>query len=142
MPKRKLTLWVSEQTDQRVRDLSAMHGLTISEVASAHLDQAIRAKAETLGLELLVPVVEAAVHREVAQMTSRLARLLARGTLEAAASRRLTFNVLLQGAEPRHAREINDLAWQRSVESLRKPLAELDEILSAQSLAADAANRC
>ena len=132
MSKRKLTIWVDESTDQRVRDLAAMHNLTLSETAGSYLEQAIRAKAETLGMDLLTPIIEAAVRREVGRMSERLARLLARTALEAASTRRIVYNQLIrQGVDAETAKAINDQSWQRSVESLNKPLAAVDELIRA-----------
>ena len=130
MSKRKLTIWVDESTDQRVRDLAAMHNLTLSETAGSYLESAIQAKAETLGMDLLTPIIEAAVRREVGRMSERLARLLARTALEAASTRRIVYNQLIrQGVDAETAKAINDQSWQRSVESLSKPLAAIDELL-------------
>ena len=130
MSKRKLTIWVDEATDQRVRDLAAMHHLTLSETAGSYLEKAIQTKAETLGMDLLAPIVEAAVRREVGRMSDRLARLLARTALEAASTRRIVYNQLIrQGVDAETAKMINDQSWQSSVDALKRPLAAVDELV-------------
>ena len=131
MSKQKLTIWVDRTTEKVVRDLAAIHNLSVSQVAAQYLKQALQEKADQVGGELVVPAVEAAVHREVASMSDRLARLLARTAIEAATSRRISYNCLLkQGVTGQEARAINDEAWQRSVAALKKPLQGLDDIIA------------
>ena len=53
-----------------------------------------------------------------------------RPALEAASTRRIVYNQLIrQGVDTETAKAINDQSWQRSVESLNKPLAAIDELI-------------
>ena len=107
--------------------------VSASAVAAAYLERAVNDHAETVGAELVVPAVEAAVRREVAGMSDRLAQLQARTALESATARRLLFNLLLEsGYRPDEARGLNDAAWQKSVESLKRPLEAIHELLGME----------
>ena len=133
MAREPLTVWVDPKARQTLCNLAAAQRLSVSKVAAAYLERAVSDHAETVGAELVVPAVEAAVRREVAGMSDRLARLQARTALESATARRLLFNLLLEsGYRPDEARSLNDAAWQKSVESLKRPLEAIHELLGTE----------
>ena len=132
MPKQPITTWLRPHIYKHLQDLAGAKGLTVSTLAAELLEQRLKQHAESAGTELVVPVVEATVRRELSFVAERLARLLARSALEAATSRRLLFNVLIQeGLTPQQAKTMNDAAWTRSVESLKQPLAAVQEVAEA-----------
>lgn len=138
MAREPLTLWIDPKSRKTLCDLAASRNLSVSKVAAAYLEQAVNDHAEAVGAELVVPAVEAAVRREVAGMSDRLARLQARTALESATARRLVFNLLLvSGYGPQEARGLNDAAWQKAVESLKRPLEAIHELLDAAEVTRD-----
>ena len=138
MAREPLTLWIEPKSRKTLCDLAASRNLSVSKVAAAYLERAVNDHAESVGAELVVPAVEAAVRREVAGMSDRLARLQARTALESATARRLLFNLLLaSGYESGEARGLNDAAWQKAVESLKRPLEAIQEVLSTVEVTHD-----
>lgn len=138
MAREPLTIWVEPNARKTLCNLAASQRVSVSKVAAAFLEQAVNNHAESVGAELVVPAVEAAVRREVAGMSDRLARLQARTALESATSRRLLFNLLLvSGYQPQEARGLNDAAWQKAVESLKRPLEAIQEVLSTTGVTHD-----
>lgn len=139
MAREPITLWVEPTTRKTLTQLAATQRLSISKVAASYLESAVHDHGESVGAELVVPAVEAAVRREVAGMSDRLSRLLARNALESATTRRLLFNLLLEhGYNHDEAKNLNNAAWEKAVESLKRPLEALHEILAAGEVSYDA----
>ncbi len=130
--KTKVTTWVTRDAYQALREVATVHNLTISQVAAEILDRGLRERAETAGLGLLGPAVEAVIKREVCRMSDRLAHLLARTALESATARRLIFQLLVRQLTLEEAKHLNQAAWTSSVDTLRKPAQGLNEILAAR----------
>jgi hypothetical protein len=128
--KTKVTTWITRDALRSLRDLAATHKLTVSRVAADVLERGLNERAETAGLGLLGPAVEGVVRREVSRMSDRLAHLIARTALESATARRLVFQLLVRQLTTDEARRLNQAAWTGSVDSLRKPVEGLREILS------------
>ena len=131
--KTKVTTWVGRDVLRSLRDVAAAHHLTVSQVAAEILERGLKQRAETAGLGLLGPAVEAAIKREVGRMSDRLAHLLARTALESATTRRLVFQILARQLTTEEARRLNQAAWTSSVDSLRKPAEGLREILGPRA---------
>lgn len=130
--KTKVTTWVTYDAHCALREVAAAHKLTMSQVAAEILERGLRERAETAGLGLLGPAVEAVIKREVGRMSDRLAHLLARTALEAATARRLIFQILVRELNIDEAKHLNQAAWTSSVDTLRKPAQGLNEILGAR----------
>jgi len=127
----KITTWVDERTAGVLRATAAQNEVSVSEAAALLLRRGVEDRAaEEVGTELLIPAVRGAVRREVAGMSDRLSRLLARSTLEAAATRRLTFQLLVAAYGADRAREMNQEAFKMAVGSMRSPAAPLRELLN------------
>ena len=141
MAREPITLWVEPNTRKTLCHLAASQKVSVSKVAASYLEHAVSNHAESVGAELVVPAVEAAVRREVAARSDRLARLQARTALESATARRLVFNLLLvSGYGAGEARSLNDAAWQKAVESLKRPLEAIQELLGAGEATRDPSN--
>ncbi len=130
--KTKVTTWVTRDALRSLRDLAAVHHLTVSQVAADILERGLKERAETAGLGLLGPAVQGVVKREVGRMSDRFAQLIARTALESATARRLVFQLLVRQLTTDEARRLNQAAWTGSVDSLRKPSEGLREILGAR----------
>ena len=131
--KTKVTTWVTRDALRALRDLAAVHKITVSQVAADLLERGLNERAETAGLGLLGPAVEGVVRREVGRMSDRLAHLIARTALESATARRLVFQILVRQLSTEEARRLNQAAWTGSVDSLRKPAEGLREILGPRA---------
>ena len=127
--KTKVTTWVTLDAHRALRELAASHRLPLSQVAADLLHRGLREQAETAGLGLLGPALEAVVRREVSRMSDRVSHLLARAALEAATARRLLYQLLIREVGAEEARRLNQAAWTGSVDSLRKPAEGLRDIL-------------
>lgn len=123
MKRIKVTGWLDPETARAVRDLAAAHQLTLSEIIAALLKQAVRDHAAEAGANLLVAELRRAIRSETRAAANRLANLLARTSLEAAAARRELFNLLIRLSDAPTARAIHDGAWKAAVDSLRQPIA-------------------
>ena len=129
MGKVKVTTWVDERTVDVVRGLAAQNGVSMSEMCAEMLRVSVAERAGEVGAEVLLPALRGAIRREVAKMSDRLAHLSSRSAYESAASRRLVFQLLAEEFGPEEANARNRAAWKASVESLRKPVEGLREIL-------------
>jgi hypothetical protein len=127
----KITTWVDEGTAGVIRGLAAQQGISVSELCAQLLRRGVEGGAAGgVGAEVLLPAVRASVRREVGRMSDRLAQLLVRSALESAAARRVVYQLLVGELGPKDARHANEVAWTRSVESLKKPARGLREILA------------
>jgi hypothetical protein len=130
----KITTWVDERTAGIIRGLAVQQGVSVSELCAQLLRRGVEEDAAGgVGAEVLLPAVRASVRREVGRMSDRLAHLLARSALESAAARRVVYQLLVGELGPEDARHANEVAWTRSVESLKKPARGLREILEEVS---------
>ena len=101
----------------------------MSEMCAQMLKSSVADRAGEVGVEVLLPAIRGAIRREVARMSDRLAHLSSRSAHESAAARRLVFQLLTEEFGPEEANARNRAAWKASVESLRKPVEGLREIL-------------
>lgn len=130
----KITTWVDEGTASVLRGLAAQHGVSLSELCAQKLKGSVEEEGGAVGMDILLPAVRGAVRRELARMSDRLARLMARSALESAAGRRALYQLLVSEFGADGAAGINRAAWERSVESLKKPAEGLREILGEGSV--------
>jgi len=125
----KFTTWLDAETACGVRDLAATHQLTVSEITSALLREALKHHAADAGANLLVVEIRHVVRTELRAVGNRLAHLLARTALESIAARREIFNLLAHQQDARSAQAIREGSWKAAVDSLRRPLQELRQVL-------------
>jgi len=133
LAKLKTTLWLDAETDRALRDLAAAHHVTVSEAGAELLRRALKDRAASLGVDLLLTEVRRAVRGEVRALGNRLAHLLARTAVESIAGRRELYNLLARLLDAQTARAIHEGSWKASVDSLRHPLEELRQALSPAS---------
>ena len=133
MGKVKITAWVDERTVGVLRGLAAQSGVSMSELCAEKLKASVSEHAGEVGVEVLLPAIRGTIRREVADMGTRVRRLLARSALESAAARRLMFQLLAEEIGLEEANRRNRSAWSSSVESLKKPAEGLREILGETS---------
>lgn len=125
----KLATSVDAETAQTLRDRAVLHHLSLSQAAAELLAGAVRDGAPPGDTLLFLAEVRQTLHRDVARMADRLAYLLVRTAVEAGATRREVFNVLVRlGVDPDAAKRIHESAWEAAVASLRKPVAGLRDL--------------
>ncbi len=125
----KVATLVDAETAQVLRDRAALHKLSLSQAAAELLAGAVKSVATEGSTVLFFAELKQTLHRDMARMADRLAHLLVRGALEAGATRREVFNLLLRsGLPPEAAKQIHDAAWQATVAALRKPVAEVHDL--------------
>jgi hypothetical protein len=125
----KLATLVDAQTAQILRQRATLHQLSLSQTAAELLAGAVKSTATDGSTVLFFAELRQTLHRDVARMADRLAYLLVRGAVEAGATRREVFNLLLRSGLPLEAaKQIHDSAWHATVAALRKPLAEVHDL--------------
>ena len=82
MPKQPITTWLRPHIYKNLQSLAGAKGLTVSRLAAELLEHSLKQHADQAGTDLVVPVVEAALRRELGFVAERLARLMARSALE------------------------------------------------------------
>lgn len=132
MAKVKVFLRLTPEAFRALEAMAHARGLSRGRLAAHLLEQAIEQQQDDAAVTLFLPAVEAAIRREVARAANRLAHLLARTALEVSTVRRLLYHELLHsGMDRAQARSLHDQLWYQSVQRLKQPLAEVEEILSA-----------
>ncbi len=132
MRKVRVISYLKPETFRALRTMAQTHGLSVGRFAAHKLQHAVEEGQDDLAVTLFLPAVEAAIRREVARAANRLANLLARTALEVSTVRRLLYHELLHsGMDRAQARSLHDQLWYLSVQRLKQPLAEVEEILAA-----------
>ena len=132
MGKVRIAVHLSPETFQALKAMAQAHRPPVGRMAAHKLEQAVQEQQDDVAVSLFLPAVEAAIRREVARAANRLAHLLARSALEVSTVRRLLYHELLQsGMDRGQARLLHDQLWYQSVQRLKQPLAEVEEILAA-----------
>lgn len=133
MGKVKITTWVDERTVGVLRGLAAQNNVSMSEVCAQMLKTSVAERGDEVGVELLLPAIRSSIRNEVGKMSDRLAKLMSRSAYEGAAARRLIFQLLTEELGEEDANARNRAAWKSSVESLKRPVEGLLEILDESS---------
>lgn len=132
MRKVQLSIYLKPDVYSALRARAKAHGLSPGRTATLLVEQGVEEERDGLAVTLFLPAVEAAIRREVARAANRLAHLLARTALEVSTVRRLLYHELLHsGMDLAQARALHDQLWYQSLQRLKHPLAEVEEILAA-----------
>src|SRR6266704_2823969 len=89
-----LSLWVKPVIKAEVKRLAEQEGMSISKCAGALLEEALHQKLHIQHAVLLQPLIEQAISRRMAAISTRLSSLLVRGVLDIGQVRRLVINLL------------------------------------------------
>ena len=89
-----VTLWVKSEIKAELKRLAEKEGLSVSNVAGVLLEQALHQKLHREHAILLQPIIEQAISRRMAAISTRLSSLLVRGVLDTGQVRRLVINLL------------------------------------------------
>jgi hypothetical protein len=135
--KERVTAWVKPDVSATLAAMAGAQRTTVSELAAAILERGVKQEAEAVGLELILPAVERQVQRTGRYVADRLANLLARSALDAASSRRLLYQLLVQEVGEERAKKLYESSWNAGVASLKKPSAGVRELLGGADDHAD-----
>ena len=101
-----MTLWVKPAIKAELKRIAEQEGLSVSQVGGSFLQEAIRQQLHVQHAVLLQPIIEQAISRRMAAISTRLSSLLVRGVLDTGQIRRLVINLLArQPGMTQHARE-------------------------------------
>lgn len=90
----KVTLWVKPELKAELQHLALAEELSVSKVGGALLAEAIRQQLHIQHAVLLQPIIEQAISKRMAAISTRLSSLLVRGVLDTGQIRRLVINLL------------------------------------------------
>lgn len=125
----KLVLNVEPEVKLAVSAEAKRKGTSMSQVCEAILTKGIQVEYEQNVVELFLPAMTSTIKEEFRIMSDRLAKIGARTMLEAAASRRTQFQIMLHNGIPEEtAKDIADSAWHgafTSSQSIAKTVAEI-----------------
>jgi hypothetical protein len=129
MPKKQTTTWLDQAVYEQVRLDAGLRGITISECIALHMRNSVLDTSTKPGIEEVVRQLALTVQRRDAAFEQRLASLTSRAAIEAGASRRLLVQLLVRETSPDKAKILSEAAWNAAVESHRKPVAGLFELV-------------
>ena len=89
-----VTLWVKPEIKAELKRFAEKEGLSVSQVGGSFLQEAIRQQLHVQHAVLLQPIIEQAISRRMAAISTRLSSLLVRGVLDTGQVRRLVINLL------------------------------------------------
>ncbi len=124
-----LTLWVSPKLKAEIARLAEQDHLSVSKVGGALLEAATRQQLHERHAVLLQPLIEQAISKRLASLSTRLAALLVRGVLDAGQVRRLVINLLAR--QPGMTEPVLDEIIDRSHEAARKHLTQKNPQLTS-----------
>ncbi len=124
-----LALWVQPQLKAEIKRLADKERLSVSKVAGTLLEEAVRQQLHIQQAVLLQPLIEQAISRRLATISTRLSAFLVRGVLDMGQVRRLVINLLAR--QPGMTEELLDEIIDRSSEGARKQLTQKNPQLSS-----------
>jgi hypothetical protein len=127
-----ITLWVKPEIKAELKRLAEKEGLSVSQVGGSFLQEAIRQKLHVQHAVLLQPIIEQAISRRMAAISTRLSSLLVRGVLDTGQVRRLVINLLArQPGMTQHAlEEIIDGSQEGARKQITRMTPQLASLIS------------
>src|SRR5205823_10380596 len=124
-----VTLWVKPEIKSELKRVAKKKCLSFSQVGGSFLQEAIRQQLHVQHAVLLQPIIEQAISRRMAAISTRLSSLLVRGVLDTGQIRRLVINLLARqpGMTPHVLEEIID----GSQEGARKQITHMTPQLAS-----------
>src|SRR5947207_3035142 len=124
-----VTLWVKPEIKSELKRVAEQEGLSISQVGGSFLQEAIRQKLHVQHAVLLQPIIEQAISRRMAAISTRLSALLVRGILDTGQTRRLVINLLAR--QPGMTQPTLEEILDGSQEGARKQLTRMTPQLAS-----------
>ncbi len=126
-----VSLWVKPVIKAEVKRLAEQEGMSISKCAGALLEEALHQKLHIQHAVLLQPLIEQAISRRMAAISTRLSSLLVRGVLDTGQVRRLVINLLARqpGMTPETLEEIIDGSQEGSRKQITHMTPQLTSLI-------------
>jgi len=137
MSKIPVSLRLSPKLQKQILELSEREDRAFSHVCEELLEVGINKRKEVLGISLIDSAINKVLARHFKTLSDRMSRLLARTLLESMTNRVLMLQLLGHHLGEDKARAFNQLAYQNSVKNMKKPFAELEEVLLSVAGKAD-----
>ncbi len=127
-----ITLWVKPEIKAELKRLAEKEGLSVSQVGGSFLQEAIRQKLHVQHAVLLQPIIEQAISRRMAAISTRLSSLLVRGVLDTGQVRRLVINLLARqpGMTQHTLEEIIDGSQEGARKQITRMTPQLASLIS------------
>src|SRR3989442_4720599 len=127
-----VTLWVKPEIKAELKRFAEKEGLSVSQVGGSFLQEAIRQQLHVQHAVLLQPIIEQAISRRMAAISTRLSSLLERGVLDTGQIRRLVINLLARqpGMTPHTLEEILDGSQEGARKQLTRMTPQLASLIS------------
>src|SRR6266516_8071673 len=124
-----VTLWVKPAIKAELKRFAEKEGLSDSQVGGSFLQEAIRQKLHVQYAVLLQPIIEQAISRRMAAISTRLSSLLVRGVLDTGQVRRLVVNLLAR--QPGMTQQTLEEIIDGSQEGSRKQITHMTPQLAS-----------
>jgi hypothetical protein len=127
-----LTLWVSPATKAEVQRRAELEGPSMSKVGGKLLEKMLRQDLHAQHSVLLQPIIEAAIHKEMAKYSRRLALLLVRVAFDTGQIRGITTNILSRqpGMKPEVLDTVLDGSSKTAKANITRKTPQLETVLA------------
>ncbi len=124
-----VTLWVKPEIKAELKRLAEKEGVSVSATGGSFLEEAIRQQLHVQHAVLLQPIIEQAISKRMAAISTRLSMLLVRGVLDAGQIRRLVINILAR--QPGMTEQVLDEIIDGSMTGARKHITRMTPQLTS-----------
>src|SRR6266700_6556075 len=124
-----VTLWVKPEIKSELKRVAEKEGLSVSQVGGSFLQEAIRQQLHVQHAVLLQPIIEQAISRRMAAISTRLSSLMVRGVLDIGQVRRLVINMLAR--QPGMTQQTLEEILDGSQEGSRKQITHMTPQLAS-----------
>ena len=127
-----VTLWVKPEIKAELKRFAEKEGLSVSQVGGSFLQEAIRQQLHVQHAVLLQPIIEQAISRRMAAISTRLSSLMVRGVLDTGQVRRLVINLLARqpGMTQHTLEEILDGSQEGARKQITRMTPQLASLIS------------
>lgn len=127
-----VTLWVKPEIKAELKRLAEEEGISVSQAGGSFLQEAIRQQFHVQHAVLLQPIIEQAISRRLAAISTRLSSLLVRGVLDTGQVRRLVINLLARqpGMTAQTLEEIIDGSREGARKQITRMTPQLASLIS------------
>ena len=124
-----VSLWVKPEIKAELKRLAEKEGMSVSKFAGCLLEEALHQKLHIEHAILLQPIIEQAISRRMAAISTRLSSLMVRGVLDIGQVRRLVINMLAR--QPGMTQQTLEEILDGSQEGSRKQITHMTPQLAS-----------
>ncbi len=124
-----VSLWVKPEIKAEIKRLAEKEGLSVSKYAGSLLEEGLHQKLHIQHAVLLQPLIEQAISKRMAAISTRLSSLLVRGVLDTGQVRRLVVNLLAR--QPGMTQQTLEEIIDGSQEGSRKQITHMTPQLAS-----------